>query len=525
MVHAFMGDDKAAVKDLVRQPFTRYLASAVDLIRNFARNANLPIDFETMTPKDLDDLLAFAFDRYFDTSALFGTVTSCGAMIERLVAAGVNEVACLIDFGVPNRDALNGLTYINALKNAWAATSPQSTPRSIADLASTYKPTLMQCTPAILQLIRAGRDDLEALRSLRTLMIGGESLPPTLAREIKDALSCRLVNMYGPTETTVWSSTGEVSQTDVIDIGTPIGNTTMYILTKDSGLPAPPGVVGELYIGGQGVTRGYLNHPELTAERFVPDPFAAKSGQRLYRTGDLARFLPDGRIQLLGRDDQQVKVRGVRIELGEIESALCEHESIDRAIVVAKRSKADGDIQLVAYAVAANKDAPPVPALRGFLKDRLPEVMIPSRFVFLDKFPLTTSGKVARDLLPEPAADLPVKVAPITLARGHEVTIGSIWKRVLEIESFGPDDNFFDLGGHSLRLVQVHGELSRLLDRDIPLVKLLEHPTVRSLAAYLDSAGIVNGDQKHTVRAANQRAAILQQQRKNSGAAAVATGA
>jgi len=517
MLHTFLGESHERVKDQVRVPFTNYLRSSVDLIRNLVKSANLPLDFENLTAKDMDDILAFAFERYFETSSLFGTVKSCQTMVEKLKWAGVNEVACLIDFGVENQAALGSLSYIPALKRAMTD-SVHFAPRSVAELAMTYKPTLMQCTPSVMKTVSASQYGLAAVQSLRTLMLGGESLPPALAREIKETLPCRLVNMYGPTETTIWSSTAEVSsKADSIHIGKPIVNTTMYVLDRHSSRPVPTGVVGELYIGGHGVACGYLNRPELTAERFLPDPFATLPGQRLYRTGDLARYLPDGNIDLLGREDNQVKIRGVRIELGEIEAALGEHPAVQQAVVAARRETRGDEKRLIAYLVSVPGQTPAAGDLRKFLKTRLQEAMIPSGYVFLSELPLTASGKVNRNLLPEPEPERAKSgVGFSTPTSECEIAIGSIWKRVLNLEEIGIDDNFFDLGGHSLRLVQVHGEITRCLRHDVPLVRLLEYPTIRALAAFLsaEAADDVTRN-KDMSRFTNQQAAILRRQQQH----------
>jgi natural product biosynthesis luciferase-like monooxygenase protein len=239
MLHTFLGDHQEKVKDQVRAPFTSYLGSSVDLIRNLARSANLPLNFDDMSSKDMQDLLAFAFERYFESSALFGTVKSCQPMIEKLRAIGVNEIACLIDFGIENQAALQSLRHVNSLKNA-CVRPPLHVLRSVAELAKMYRPSMMQCTPAVLKMVSAGAGGLAALGSLHTLMVGGESLPPVLAREIKESLNCRLINMYGPTETTIWSSTAEVPPgASTIDVGKPISNTTMYVLDRNSSLPVP----------------------------------------------------------------------------------------------------------------------------------------------------------------------------------------------------------------------------------------------------------------------------------------------
>ncbi|MBV9762743.1 MAG: LLM class flavin-dependent oxidoreductase [Acidobacteriaceae bacterium] len=516
MLHTFLGDDRGKIKDQVRAPFTRYLASSVDLIKQLAQSANLPLDFERMSPRDMDDLLAFAFDRYFETSAMFGTVHSCQAIIEKIRSAGVNEVACLIDFGVENRAALSGLTYIPALKRV-ERPAPLQASRSIGEMASTYRPTLMQCTPAVMKLVSSGPGGLASLGSLRALMIGGESLAPAFAREITEKLSCRLVNMYGPTETTIWSSTAEIAPpVETIHIGKPIANTTMYILDRNSGVPVPIGVIGELFIGGDGVAQGYLNRPDLTAQKFLPDPFSATPGLRMYRTGDLARYLADGNIELLGRDDNQVKIRGVRIELGEIEAALVEHPAVRQVVVAAQKETGADEKRLVAYIVPSEVRAPAIAEIRSFLKSALPDAMIPSAYVFLPELPLTLSGKVNRNRLPQPKAERAETGAGFAAPTSeYEIALTSIWKRVLNLNEIGIDDNFFDLGGHSLRLVQVHGELTGTLRQNVPLIKLLEHPTIRALAAYLAAETVETKHDNGASRAMTQQAAILRQQQKS----------
>jgi natural product biosynthesis luciferase-like monooxygenase protein len=516
MLHTYLGDDLKRVKDQVRGPFSRYLMSSVDLIRNLAKTANLPLNFDDMNSQDMEDLLAFAFERYFETSAMFGTVESCQSMIEELREIGIDEIACLIDFGIEKKATMASLANITTLKLKNAAKKMLYVPRSVPELASIYKPTMMQCTPAVMAMVCADRNGLPALHSLHTLMLGGEGLPRALAHEIQEKLSCRLVNMYGPTETTIWSSTAEVpSAASIIHVGRPISNTAMYILDRNSSVPVPVGVAGELYIGGHGVARGYLNRPDITAQRFLPDPFSSVPGQRIYRTGDLARYLPDGNIELLGRNDDQVKIRGVRIELGEIETVLCEHPMVAQATVIAHDEGSSDAKRLVAYIVCAPGPPPAISDLRSFLKAKLQEAMVPSTFMFLPSLPLTNSGKVNRRLLPQPKVERERTsvdfVAPTT---EYEVAISGIWKRVLEIEKIGIDDNFFDLGGHSLRLVQVHGELIRSLGRDVPLVKLLEFPTIRALAVHLATGASETKQESVGNRKVEQQAAILRQQKK-----------
>jgi acyl carrier protein len=252
--------------------------------------------------------------------------------------------------------------------------------------------------------------------------------------------------VYGPTETTIWSTVERVRAGDSITIGRPIANTRVYILDRD-GEPAPIGVPGELWIGGDGVARGYHGRPDLTAERFVPDPFLA--GGRMYRTGDLARWRADGRLEHLGRLDFQVKVRGFRIELGEVESAVLELESVREAVVVAHGDGA-GDARLVAYVVWEGEELTASDA-RRLLRKRLPEYMVPSLFVGLDGLPLTPNGKIDRKALPNPFAGMEApRREHVPPATPSEELLASIWREELGVAAIGRNDNFFDLGGHSL---------------------------------------------------------------------------
>jgi acyl carrier protein len=267
-------------------------------------------------------------------------------------------------------------------------------------------------------------------------------------------------------------------------IGKPIANTKIYIL--DANLhPVPVGVPGELYIGGIGLARGYLRRPDLTAEKFIPHPFSHEPGARLYKTGDLARYLPDGNIEFLGRTDDQVKIRGFRIELGEIEAILGQHPAVMETVVMA-REESPGDKRLVAYVVPRQEGASTISELRSFAKEKLPEYMVPSTFVFLDRLPLTPNGKVDRKALPTPDQKRP-KLEEVYVAPRNPVEeiIAEIWAEVLKVGKVGIHDNFFDLGGHSLLATQVMSRVRDAFQLDLPLSRLFENPTVAGLAVQL----------------------------------------
>ncbi len=326
---------------------------------------------------------------------------------------------------------------------------------------------------------------LADLAHLKQLLAGGDVLsPPHVQKVLHAPPNCRLINGYGPTEnttfTTCYPMTPGSQVRSPLPIGRPIANTQVYIL-DDRLQPLPIGVAGELYIGGDGLARDYLHRAALTAERFVPNPFAEGTGARLYKTGDLARYLPDGNIEFMGRLDHQVKVRGFRIELGEIEAVLVQHSALRETVVVARQDE-PGNKQLVAYLVPEDRESPPLAELREFLQARLPDYMLPAAFVTLEALPLNPNGKVDRQALPVPQrtrADLKTTFVP---PRNEvEERIAAVWTEVLGIEKVGIDDNFFDLGGESFKAIKA----VRRMGDALSVVDLFTHPTIRELADYL----------------------------------------
>jgi amino acid adenylation domain-containing protein len=341
------------------------------------------------------------------------------------------------------------------------------------------------------------------LQSVRVVHVGAEACTTQLVQRHQQILpQSILLNEYGPTETTILCTQyacGSNTTKTSVPIGRPTSNAEIYLLDEQL-QPVPIGIQGQLYVGGQGVTRGYLNRPQLTAEMFIPHPFSREPGARLYRTGDLARFEADGNILFLGRADQQVKLRGYRIEPGEIESECRECDGVRQAAVVV-REDAPGDKRLVAYLVADAEQELTAQALREHLKESLPDYMIPAAFVFLDELPLTRNGKLDRQALPSPAATRPVPsdgfIAPSTEL---ERLLAGLWQEVLGIEQVGLHDNFFDLGGDSLRAALLIHRLKEQLGAFIYVVALFEAPTVAALSAYLtehysDAVSRVIGDE------------------------------
>jgi amino acid adenylation domain-containing protein len=323
------------------------------------------------------------------------------------------------------------------------------------------------------------------LLSLHTAIVAGESCPKGLIERHRQLLpEVSLHNEYGPTEGTVWSSVYDCQSNalrEVVPIGQPIANMQMYLLDAHW-QPVPIGIPGELYIGGDGLARGYLTHPELTAERFLPNPFSNHPGARLYKTGDLARYLPDGNIEFLGRLDHQVKVRGFRIEVGEIEMVLGQHPGVQETVVVA-RTDGSGDRYLVAYIVPTPEWKPTSSELRHFLKEKLPDYLIPSIFVILQALPLTPNGKVDRQALPAPDQFPPEREESIVAPRTTiEEVLVDIWAQVLKRNQISIHDNFFDLGGHSLLATQLITRVRQAFQIEVPLRSLFETPTVAGLA-------------------------------------------
>ncbi|MET0622967.1 MAG: amino acid adenylation domain-containing protein [Pyrinomonadaceae bacterium] len=330
---------------------------------------------------------------------------------------------------------------------------------------------------------------LEDLRGLEQILAGGDVLsPPHVDRVVRELGGCRMTNCYGPTENTTFTTCHDVRADECagsVPIGTPISNTRVYILDEGR-TPVAVGVVGELYTGGDGLARGYLNRPGLTAEKFVPDSFSGEPGARLYRTGDLARRRADGVIEFVGRGDQQVKVRGYRIELDEIKSALGKHAAVRECLVMV-REDAPGDKRVVAYLTPAREQTPDAAELRLFLREKLPEYMVPSAFVWLEEFPLTANAKVDREALPAPEHMVGERQSAYTPPRTPvEEALAGIWADVLGLSQVGVHDNFFELGGHSLLATQVVTRVRESLRADVSLRQFFESPVIAELASLIE---------------------------------------
>ena len=330
---------------------------------------------------------------------------------------------------------------------------------------------------------------LDALRGVRQLLAGGDVLSAAHVKQVLAKLdgNQRLINGYGPTENTTFTCChvmrGGSQFGRSVPIGRPISNTYVYILDQHQ-QPVPTGVAGEMTIGGDGLARSYWNRDDLNAEKFIADPFVDDPDVRLFRTGDRARFLSDGTIEFLGRLDHQVKIGGFRVELAEIEATLLQEPRIAEALVVARENE-PGEKQLVAYVVASDDPAPSSFELRRFLLRKLPKYMLPSAFVPMDRMPVNANGKADRSALPRPPARPPLEQPFVRPYTHHQRQIAEIWQELLHKDPVSIDDNFFDLGGSSLCLITAQNRLRQTLNREISIVDLFEHSTVRGLAEFL----------------------------------------
>ena len=403
-------------------------------------------------------------------------LTSCGSLL------------CIttISFDIFGLETLLPLT--RGMKVVVASEEEGTDGALLAALIERHGIEAMQSTPSRLKLLLEHAAFRHALGKLDTVLVGGEELPAALGNQLQGYEGLNLYNVYGPTETTIWSAAKRMrGESAGGTIGKPIGNTQVYIVDAYHQL-VPIGVPGQLCIAGDGVARGYFHRPELTAEKFVENPFAA--GTRMYTTGDLARWLPQGEIEFLGRMDNQVKIRGYRIELGEIEARLTECESVKEAVVVAREDERKQSY-LCAYVVGHEGADIDKAKLRQRLKETLPEYMLPSYLVQLERIPLTSNGKVNRKALPVPdESGLVVSGYYEAPRNGIEETLASIWSGVLGVGKIGIHDNFFDLGGHSLKATIVMGEIHKRLQVDVPLRELFRRPTIQELAGYIAGSAV-----------------------------------
>ena len=405
--------------------------------------------------------------------------------------ASLTAEEILLQFAPISFDASTFEIWGSLLTGARLVIFPPHTP-SLEELGQAllqHHVTTLWLTAGLFHLMVGER--LPDLKQVRQLLAGGDVLSvPHVQKVLRELGECQVINGYGPTENTTFTTchpmTSDSPLGASVPIGRPIANTQVYVLDSHLRL-LPIGVPGELYIGGDGLARGYLNRPDLTAERFIPHPVSNEIGSRLYRTGDLVRYRLDGSLEFLGRRDSQVKLRGFRIELKEIETVLRQHPAVWETVVLA-REDGPGEKRLVAYVVGDSERTPTISELYRFLRDKLPEYMVPSSFVMLKALPLMPNGKVDRRVLPAPDQARPelggAFVAPSTPV---EAKLASIWAQVLGIEKVGVTDNFFELGGHSLLATRLFSRLRQVFQIELPLHLLFEAPTVAGLAKSIEA--------------------------------------
>jgi acyl carrier protein len=467
MLHTYIGEDLEEVERLVEKPFIAYLKSSIGLARVLHEAGGLREEEIAEEVKEM--ILKNAFKRYFKTGSLIGTVESCHKTMQKLQEIGVDEAACLIDFGIDEERVLEGLKKLKVLKELHKRQGKRL-----------HRPiTMLQSTPSLLKLLQEDRGSAKFMESLRLLLVGGEAVTLGLIEQIGRQSRAAIYNMYGPTETTIWSCVyGFGANTEKVSIGQPIANTQIYILNKDLRL-LPVGIAGDLYIGGEGVSPGYWGKPELTAERFIANPF--RQGERIYKTGDVAKWLPDGNIEFGGRQDHQVKIRGYRIELEEISNCLETYDGIKEAVIVLKGE--DEEKFLAAYYIA-DKEPEPMD-LRKFLSGKLPEPMLPSFFVRLSSMPMTPNGKLDRKALPEP--EIRTDAGHVAPANEIEETLVEIWADVLRLkrEVISITKTFFELGGNSLKIMQLNLAVNEVLHLELSTLQILRYPTISSLAKFI----------------------------------------
>jgi hypothetical protein len=495
MLHTLVAESNERAREIAARPMKEFLRASLHLIKDAAwefptfakfsdsEKADTESFFSSLSDEDLDALLDFAFLRYFETSGLFGSVDHGAAMVEKCRAVGVGEIGCLIDFGIEPAHVMSHLPYLQQLQEQCGADTFQE--ETLQTYVAEQGITHLQCTPAQFNTLLLANDK-DALDGIQHLLLGGEALNQDTADQACGLIP-RVTNMYGPTETTVWSLTKDLQRGAAVTLGTPIANTVARVIDSQ-GRQCPLGVVGELLIGGEGVTRGYLGNERLTCERFIE-----MEGRRFYRTGDEVRMLADGEYEFIGRNDNQVKVRGYRIELGEIENTLSTCPGVRTAVALAGLDKWGAHELLAVLLVQPGRVTES--ALRKHLAARLPDYMIPTRFFFEDSVPYTPNGKIDRKALAErvcsgdrtgarepekPAREMSFSTAADASIEGD---LHKIWSDLLQRDDFTVNDNFFEIGGHSILAVRMQGQISRLMSMKVPISIIFQNPTISGIAA------------------------------------------
>ena len=462
MLHTLVAATEREAKSISREPMKNYLRSALALIRDaawefptfqkFSSEGERTIDdfFANADPQDVDDLLEFAFERYYNANSLLGSVDKCVEFADALKKIGVDEIGCLVDFGIDDSTVLAHLPLLNEVRSASNADGEDtlSVSQSIVQNGITH----LQCTPSRASMMLYEPDAGSALANLTCLMVGGEPLSGELVQGLQEHASAPIFNMYGPTETTIWSTVCTINEPDdAKSIGTPLANQAVHVLDP-RGVPVPPDVVGELAVGGLGVTSGYLGRPELNKERFVEVADVNGRSTAVYKTGDLVRLEQDGRLEFLGRGDEQVKVRGYRIELGEIETCMRQCPGVDAAAVVVQGGNTPEAI-IVGFYVSPDGTSL-TDKLSTEMRTHLPVFMVPAHLVCVPELPYQPNGKLDRRRLEQMEVVRQARSDAVPPSTETECALADIWSSLLNVEAISVTDNFFELGGHSLLAIQ-----------------------------------------------------------------------
>jgi natural product biosynthesis luciferase-like monooxygenase protein len=489
MVHAFVHPDRQYLQSRAKAAFRGYLQTSAALFQRLLQ-ASAENELDSTSDAERDRRLDRQVDRLLDSSTLVGSFDECLGRLESIALAGVDEIACLIDFGLPAQAVLDSLPALARLQQAWSADY------SIAAQVRRHGVTHLQVTPSMASMLLASEREHASLSSIDTLLVGGEALSQDMADQLCAATGGRVLNVYGPTETTVWASAADVRNGEPVTLGKPLANSHLYVLDARRE-PVPAGVVGEIAIGGSSVARGYLHRPELTRDRFVVDPF--RQNARMYLTGDLGRRRADDTVEFLGRRDSQVKVRGHRIELLEIEAAANSVPGV-RQSAAAVVSGSGGQAAIALFFTRESGSSLHPDGVREGLRRRLPLYMVPDGIQELDELPQTFNGKIERKQLARLTSTLQHRERAGGISPRNEVELAlvGIWEELLSVRPIGMRENFFELGGHSLLAVKMVAAIKAALGKELALQSLFQATTieeqaklVRDSTAPADRSGLV----------------------------------
>lgn len=474
MIHTFIGDSESKVLSVAKEPFKSYLSSSLSLLEQVK---NELFKHGQQNEIEQDDLLNMAFERYAKSAALLGTVDSCTHIVQNLARAGVDEVACLIDFGIENSEVLASLKNLTLLKNRFN----QAKQSALTDLLKDKYVTHVQCTPSMATLLLADPKVKEKLDNLKQLFVGGEVLTPEMAGALLAIDNVELFNMYGPTEATVWSTCSSITAGQPITIGRPLAHATAFVVDQGRRL-SPPGAIGELLLSGKCISQGYVSATPEQLDRFIENPITGV--EQSYLTGDLVRFNSKGELQFLGRTDDQIKLRGFRIELAEIDSHIESHDEIKQCACALVGDSAENH-KVVAFYTSSSDVVELESMLNLYIRSRVPDYMIPTDYVRVETIPMTTSGKKDRKTL---SAIFVRKVQGqmVSPATEMEAAVAQIWCDLLKVSEVGVTTSFFELGGHSLLLAKLQATLNEKFNLSLTVRMVFDRNTVREQAELIE---------------------------------------